>query len=451
MNLKKWSRRLAWLVTLLVVLALLLPLLGERLLVNRKIGFRTQFLSFQLRDEQGRRHLGFLCAGHAFKDMLFFEYGFQAPQGKDLSVWRQPITGLPRQQVKQTEGFIWADKGYLWADFKTFGESPFKEATRQGLATLPAPDDQIELSLPGAPWDIQAKELSFLGRYPDYHFDFEDDDFKFALTLSASVPGWYQYNNGVPFRAGDFGMGSMNELAGHISGSIVHKRSGQRFELSGSGLMENAVGLPWSWIEWGAHDWSDFHFPGGWSGSLWKAQDDWQFGYHADPHLGWLWDPQQKKFLSFTRVDLIDVQYVRDPLSKLEYPLRATWRAIGPDGTLELHNTNLTFKPRESRFPLGPFEFALGMSYGNNTATARLIRRDGSVVALEDGIGTMEHFNRVIPDYVFWGPALLVMLVLAWGAHGVIASRSARRSVAPAIFWTLCGLFAVWVLDLMWS
>lgn len=447
---KRWTGLLAWLMTAVVTVALLLPLLGERLLVNQDIGFRTQFLSFQLKDQHGRRHLGFLCAGHAFKDMLFLEYGYQAPEGKDLSAWQQPITGLPRKNVKETEGFIWADKGHLWGDFKTFGESPFKEATRQGLDQLPDANDQLELILPGAPWDIQAKELSFLGKYPNYDFSFNNENFQFDLKLKAGTPGWYQYNNGVPFRAGDFGTASMNELSGHISGTITHKQTGETFTVEGTGLMENAVGLPWSWIDWGAHDWSDFHFPGGWTGSLWKAQDDWQFGYHRDPHTGWLWDPQQKKFLTFNRVDLVDVAYATDPISQLEYPQHATWRAIGPDGTFELRSTNLTFKPRESRFPLGPFEYALGMSYGNNTSEARLIRRDGSVLELKDGIGTMEHFNRITPDYVFLGPLLLVLLVLAWGLHCAVARRAEQRSVLPAVAWSGAGLFAVWCLYLAW-
>lgn len=448
---RKLTLGLASLMTLIVAVGFCLPLIGERLLVSEKIGFRTQFLSFQLQDENGHRHLGFLCAGHAFKDMLFFEYGFQAPPETDLTPWQQPITGLPRQDVKEKDGFIWADQGHLWADFKTFGESPIVEGSRLGLDPPLRPNDQLELTVPGAPWDIDSKELSFFGRYPDYDFRFENENFHFDLRLKAGVPGWYQYNDGVPFKVGDFGTGSMNELTGQISGTIVHKQTGKRYAVSGTGLMENAVGLPWSWIEWGAHDWNDFHFPGGWSGSLWKAKDDWQFGYHARPHLGWMWDPERNKFLSFTRVELVDVEYVRDPTSGLQYPRHAVWRAFGPDGTFELRNTNLTFKPRESRFPLGPFEFALGMSYGNNLSTARLIRRDGSVVELKDGIGTMEHFNPVIPDYAVVGPLLLVLLVLAWGAHGIAVRRAERRGLALPITGIVLALLGIWLLDLMWS
>ena len=452
MTAKRLARAIAGIVTLGFVLGVALPLLAERLLVDQNIGFKTQFLSFQLKDEDGRRHMGFLAAGHAFKDLLMLEYGFQPPEGKDLKAWQQPIIGLPRKDVKETEGFIWTDKGYLWGDFKTFGDSPYQEASRQKLDHKVEPNDQLELILPGAPWDVQAKELSFLGKYPDYKFNFEDKNFKFDLLLKAATPGWYQYNNGVPFRAGDFGTGSMDELSGNITGTIVHKQTRQTFEVNGTGLMEGAVGIPWSWIDWGAHDWNDFHFPGGWTGSLWKAQDDWQFGYHADPHLGWLWDPEQKKFLTFYRTEIVDVEYVVDRVSKLEYPKHATWRAIGPDGTFELRNVNLSFKPRESRFPIvGPFEFGLGMSYGNNISTARLIRRDGSTVELKDGIGTMEHFNRVIPDYVFWGPMSLVLLVLSWGFYGVTARRYSQQSIALPLAWSIVGLIGVWCLNLAWS
>eukprot|EP00456_Euglypha_rotunda_P072433 TRINITY_DN65560_c0_g1_i1.p2 TRINITY_DN65560_c0_g1~~TRINITY_DN65560_c0_g1_i1.p2 ORF type:complete len:104 (-),score=0.49 TRINITY_DN65560_c0_g1_i1:1-312(-) len=63
-NMQRITRAIAIVVTM-VVLLLALPLLGERLLVSKEIGFRTQFISFQLKDADGRRHLGFLCAGRA--------------------------------------------------------------------------------------------------------------------------------------------------------------------------------------------------------------------------------------------------------------------------------------------------------------------------------------------------------------------------------------------------
>ena len=451
MKLKKLLGWIAGLVTLGFLLGVALPLLGERLTVSKKADFRGEFVSFLLKDENGQRHMGFLAASHAFEDMLFFEYGYQAPEGKNLSPWQQPVVGLPRKDVKEIEGFIWANKGILWADYKTFGESPFTKGSRLGLAKLPNPHDQLELTQPGAPWDTKAKELSFFGKYPDYAFNYEDHNFKLDLKLNAGVPGWYQYNNGTPFRVGDFGTGSMNELTGNITGTIVHKQTGKTFTVAGSGLMEDSIGHPWSWIDWGAHDWSDFHFPGGWSGSLWKAKDDWQWGYHADPHLGWLWDPEKKKFITFPSVELTDVEYVRDPISKFEYPKHATWRAISSDGTFELRSTNLTFKPRESRFPVGPFELALGMSYGNNTFEARLIRPDGSTVELSNGIGTMEHYNPVVADYVFWGPLSLLLLVLSWGAYRVAARRETKQSIVSPLVWSLAGLIAIALLDLAWS
>ena len=451
MSPRKIFAMLAWVVTAAFLIGVALPLLIERLVTDNQFGWTSKHFGFKLKDESGRRHLGFFASAHSFKDMTFFEYGYEAPKDKDLSPWHKQILGLGRGEVAEKEGFVWSDKGFLWGDNKAFGDNLFVDAGRQGLTKPVGLNDLSELTLPGAPWDIQGKELDYLGKFPNYRTKFEDKNFKLDLNLVASVPNWYMYNNGAPFRVGDFGMGAMTEMTGHVTGIITHKQTGETFKVAGEGLLEDAGGFPWSWIDWGMHDWTDYHFPGGWGGSLWKAHDDWQWGYHATPHLGWLWDPIQKKFLTFYRVDLVEVDYVKDSVTNLEYPKLAVWRAIGPDATLELHNTNLTFKPRESRFPIGPIDMTLGMSYGNNVSTATLIRRDGSVVALKDGIGTMEHYNPAIPDYVFWGPVSLLLLVLSWGAYRIAARREEKRSIVAPLIWSTAGLIAIAMLNLAWS
>lgn len=445
-SIKKIFARLAWLTTVMFVITVVVPLAAQRLATSDQ--WKSHFISFQLKDETGQRHVGFVGLGTILRDAEFFEYGYEPPKGTDLSKWRQQILGMPRDQVKEIGGFVWSDKGFVWGDYKTFGAVKLEEGTRLGLDRTISKSEQLELTVPGAPWDVYSPTTSFFGRFPNYEVTFKDRNFEFDLKLTAATPAWYMYNEGRPFRAGDFGLGSMNELAVSIAGVITHKQTGETFNLSGTGLMEDAIGLPWSWIGWGTHDWCDVHFPDGWRGSLWKAQDDWQWGYHRDPHLGWLWDPELKRFLTFYRVDLIEVEYVTDQLSGLEYPKHAVWRAIGPDGTLEVENTNLTFKPRETRFP--PFNISLKMSYGDNISKGRLVRRDGTVVELGIGIGTMEHFIRAIPDYVFWGPLMLVLLVVVWSAYAAAIRRQAGRSVVPPVAWCGAGLFAVWVLYIAW-
>lgn len=439
----------AWLVTAAFVIGVALPLLVERLVTNEKIGWKGQFMAFQLKDEAGNRHLGFLSVAHAFKDMTLFEYGYEAPKGKDLTPWHKKILGLGRDQVVEKEGFSWSDKGFLWADRKGFGDNLFLIGSRQNSSKSIHPFDQTELTLPGAPWDLKGDGMDWIGKFPNYQFQYEDKNFKFDLHFVARGTEWAMYNNGERFPVGDFGTGNMDELTGHVTGTVTHKQTGQSFKVEGNSLLEDSMGYPWSWIDWGAHDWSDFHFPGGWSGSLWKAHDDWQWGYHATPHYGWIWDPERKKNLQFYSVELIETDLVTDPVNKLEYPARTLWRAVGPEATLELETTNLTFKPRESRFPIGPVDMALGMSYGNNTATARLIRRDGSVVEMKDGTGTMEHFNAAIPDYVFWGPLSLVLLVLSWGAYRISVRQEAKQSMVPPVVWTIAGLIGIALLNLV--
>ncbi|HET8704729.1 MAG TPA: hypothetical protein VFM46_00395, partial [Pseudomonadales bacterium] len=200
--------------------------------------------------------------------------------------------------------------------------------------------------------------------------------------------------------------------------------------------------------EWGSHDWLDFHHAGGWSGSLWRAQDDWQWGYHPYPQLGWIWDPELKKFHTFTRTEIVDVEYVKEPVSGLSYPKKARWFAYSSDATLELETTNLTMKPRETIFP--PIGFSLKMSYGNHTTKARLIRRNGEVVDLGNGIATMEHFENVIPDYIYFGPFMLVLLVLSWGARAVAIARAEGRSIQGPAMAIAAGLFSVLILWAQW-
>jgi hypothetical protein len=103
--------------------------------------------------------------------------------------------------------------------------------------------------------------LSFLGHFPNFAIKFDNDNFKFDLTLSATTSGWIKYNGG-PFRAGDFAKVAMNELIGTVSGVITHKKTGKTFRVSGDGLMEASIGMPWnSTLAWGVHNWCSLNFP----------------------------------------------------------------------------------------------------------------------------------------------------------------------------------------------
>ncbi|MGV6807541.1 MAG: hypothetical protein ACWA5K_06535 [bacterium] len=426
----------SWVVTAVFVLSTVIPLALERFVMGDN--WKSQFLAFQLEDENGQRHLGFFSLATILYDAEFMEYGYEAPEGTDFSKWEQEVVGVPRDEVKEIDGFIWADKGFLWADYKTINKVKLKEGLRQGGTEAPV-TEQIELTRPGAPWDIESPTTSYLGKFPNYNIQYEDKNFKFDLHLTERTPRWYLYNDGEPFEAGDFGKGSMNELASNVTGTITHKQTGKTFNIvKGTALFEDAIGVPWSWIEWGAHDWMDHHYEGGWSGSLWKAQDDWQWGYNTKPHEGWLYDPEQEKFHKFERVDITDVEYVKEPISGLEYPLHATWVAHAAEGTLHVKTTNLTMKPRETLFP--PFDFSLKMSYGNHVTEATFIRRNGEVVELGEGIATMEHFDNIFPDYVFWGPFMLVLLGLTWGGRAIVI-RKAKGEPASGTYAVLIAYF----------
>ena len=124
-----------------------------------------------------------------------------------------------------------------------------------------------------------------------------------------------------------------------------------------------------------------------------------------------IYDPENDAFYTFYRVEIFDMEMAWEEVNGYEYPIRARWRAISKEGTLEVQVRNITFKPRETRLPYTPF--SIKMSYGTNAYDARFIRRNGSVVALKNGLGTMEHFMRLVPDYRCLAPSLLILLILS--------------------------------------
>lgn len=421
---------LAWLTTGITFIVVVVPSVSKFFLLS--YDWNNQWIGFQLKDEAGQMHVGFADLSFALGGNEYMSYGYQTPDPS-----------------KAIDGFKGSDEDFVWYDHNSSGGANLKSGTRLGLAHAIPHEDQTELTLPGAPWDTFGPILSFLGTFPNYEVKFNDENLGFNLKLNATTPAWYMYNAGQPFRAGDFGLMAMNELPCSVTGSITHKKTGKTFAVSGTALMEGNIGIPCNAnIAFGTHDWTEMHFPGGWSGSLWRARDDWQWGYHRYPNIGWLWDPELRKFLTFYRVDIIDADYVTDEVNGIEFPRRSLWRAIGPDATLEVENTNLSCIRRESRINvLVNFK----MAYGPNACKGRLLRRNGTVVELGTGTGFMELWPAVIPDIVFWGPTMLILLVLTWSAYAALARRIAGKSILPPMVWCAMGLFAVWALNLAWS
>ena len=446
-KIKKTTAWLAWLTTLVFVIAVVLPLLVERLAVTNET--KTYFFSFELKDQEGKRHVGWFCPGYMpFFDIDFTEYGFEPPAGVDVSARRQKFVDN-RDAVKTEDGFVWGDKSILWASFYVFNPKGYNsEGTRLGI-NRPIPIlEQPEITLPGAPWDIKNKATDLFGKWPNYTAKFNNEFFNIDLKMTPTTPGWFKYNDGRPFSAGDFGVGSMNEAAVHVDGTIKHLKSGKVYMVKGTGLIEDALGVPWGLASWGAHDWTSMHFEGGWGGSIWKARDNWQWGYHHGPNNGWLYDPELKKFHRFDRVELINATYETDKDTGAKWPLSAEWRAIGPDATLVVHTKNVSWMPGELKIVGAPS--SMKMAHGLHEATAQLVRTDGTVVELKNGEMIGEHYEALFPDYVFFGPLMLVLLTLTWSAYAAAIRRTGGRSIKPPIAWCVLGLFATFVLWFQW-
>jgi hypothetical protein len=242
----------------------------------------------------------------------------------------------------------------------------------------------------------------------------------------------------------------MNELAFDVSGTITHKKDQKSFRVTGTGLFEDALGVPWNWFEWGPHDWMDMHFPDGWTAVLWKANDDWQWGYHPYPHLGWIYDPEREAFYTFYRVEILDQELVVDELNKgFDYPKWSKWRAIAAEGTLEVHVKNISYGPILANLAFSPW--SPRMSYGVNAIEGRFVRRDGTEIELKDGFSTMEHFMRFFPDFRYRGPILLILLILSWGAAAVSRRVKEKRPWRVPFWVMLAFIFATFWLYWAWS
>jgi hypothetical protein len=79
------------------------------------------------------------------------------------------------------------------------------------------------------------------------------------------------------------------------------------------------------------------------------------------------------------------------------------------------------------------------------------IRRDGSIVGLKNGYGTLEHYSNVIPDYRILGPIMLLLLIFSWGATAISIRTEAKKSLRGALIRTTSGVILVLCLSLYWG
>ena len=91
------------------------------------------------------------------------------------------------------------------------------------------------------------------------------------------------------------------------------------------------------------------------------------------------------------------------------------------------------------------------MVYGTYAYNARFIRADGTTVELKNGFGTMEHYKRVIPDYRYIGPAMLILLILSWGSAALVRAREENKPWCGTLAWMAVLVFSVFCLYWYWS
>lgn len=434
--------RLYWLAILTIVLINVIPLAGEYLFTMN--GWKSYFLDFHLVDEQGRSHSGLMGLGSiSLADGEIFQYGFETG-GEGVVEERKQYVG----RGTDADGFHWGDRGFLWSGVLDYlpGRRGWADGGRTGRDIKPW--QQGELSGPGAQWDIQGPKLSVLGEFPVYAVRFENDHFKMDLNYRSRSRHWYHWNQGATFRTGDFGHGNMSELPCDVTGSIVHKMGNERYDVSGWGLMEDAVGTPWNWFEWGSHNWFSSNYPNGWAVGFWLAPDDWQWGYNVSPHEAWVYDASRGEFYHGERVEFLNREWGYEEINGMKYPKRYRVRAVTNQGVAELSAESATFKPILVNVKYMPLDIKMAYSKGRMEGTFTYF--DGSSVALTDGVGTMEFFPRYVPNMITITPWSLALLVFLVGGRSIVRNRADRPKVERAVWGMVVSLSALAALTLVW-
>jgi len=450
-------------ITAILLLNLVPTLIGEYAFTMH--GWKSYYLDFHLQDEAGRAHSG-LCGliTIPLADIEGMFYAFEVGPGEEVSRHKRKVIDYRKDE----NGFHWGDGNFLWSG--NIGPLPARGGMVEGkrLNRVIGPREQAELTGPGAPWDARGKRLSFLGEYPLYVVEFEDEYFKFILKCRSRATGWYLYNRGEKFTTGDFGRGNCSELPCNVAGEITHKKSGKTFRVSGSGLLEDALGDPWNWFDWGSHNWFSSNFPTGWAVDFWLAPDDWQWGYHEGPHELWVYDATRKQYYTAKKVEYLDFKWDRDEVNEIKFPRSYRVRAVTEAGVAEITAESVSLNPIVVGVDYVPVErsenfwvwlaakfyrllpLKIRLTYSEAKISGVFTYLDGTSVELKDGKGTMEFFPRNVPDMIYITPWSLALLVLLVGGHHLRKNwgdKTRRRRIIGGI---LAGLVSIAALTLYW-
>jgi hypothetical protein len=444
---KRTSRFGDWLYVLAVVFLVLLnviPLAGEYLFTM--YGWKSYFLDFHLADQNGKHHSGLMGLGTIpLADGEIFQYACETDNQDAVAAHKRHIV----RGRDSGDGFEWGDRGYLWADVLDYlpARKGFADGSRIGRTIEPW--QQGELSGPGAPWDVKGPCLSVLGNFPVFAVDYENAHIRMNLTYTSRANRWYHWNQGETFTTGDFGHGNMSELPCNIKGTIIHKKDGSSYEVSGWGVMEDAVGTPWNWFEWGSHNWFSSNYPNGWSVGFWLAPDDWQWGYNVSPHEVWVYDASRNQYYHGKRVEFLDFEWGHEDIHGMKFPKSYRARGITDAGIVELSAKSVTFKPILAAVKYMPLE--IKMAYSKAVMEGTFTYFDGTSVALTNGMGTMEFFPRYVPNMIYITPWSLALLALLIGGRRISRNRKDPVKVRRAAWGILLSWVAIGLLTLAWA
>ena len=440
------KRSFGWLYGLvigLIVTINVVPLAVEYFSVTK--GNKSHFMDFHLTDEYGHDHTGIIgMATFTIRDGEIFQYGYQVGQEDEVAKLKKKIN---RDQPDEN-GFHWGDRGYIWSDILN-ADMPSRRGVSEGerLGLKIEPWQMAEVTGPGAPWDIKGPHMSFLGVFPEYDIEYEDEYFKFDLKYRTRSVGWHLSNQGSAIRAGDFGKGHMNELPCDVSGTITHKKKNITFTVFGWGFLEDANGT-WNWFEWGGHHYFTSHYENGWAVSFWLAQEDWQWGSEQWPREVWVYDADRQEFYNGYNIEVLNMEWEREEINDVDFAKSYRIRAVTSGGVVDITASSVTFKPIFGPpFPLLPLDVVAAYSKGTMEGTFTYL--DGSRVAL-NGVGMMENFQRFMPNMIYITPWSLIVLSLLIGGRRIAKNKDDKVKVKQTIWLILLCIAAVALLTHIW-
>ena len=115
---------------------------------------------------------------------------------------------------------------------------------------------------------------------------------------------------------------------------------------------------------------------------------------------------------------------------------------------MEVLARSVTFKPILAGVKYVPLDIMMAYSKGAMEGTFTYL--DGTSVKLKDGVGTMEHYPRYVPNMIWITPWSLALLALLVGGRRIRMNRNDQGRVRRAVLSIVLSWLAIALLTVVW-